>query len=493
MQVSLFHSLRQIRISTLARSMSWLVAGIILASLAIFFSSNYFMHEGFEARVRGELETMRNVVDDYLSNIRLRLAHEASLLAESEKLRQALAGRDYTALKSFAQKAMFGANASFATIVDEHGIVLARGHSDVKGDDISESSVMKKALVGESVVDLVRLKNNGLSAAAAVPVFVSGYQVGVLLFGEAFRTHSFVDEVKKVTNLEMTIFDGDERLSTTIIRDGKRAIGTRLESLEARHTVLEERKAYIGEAPILGRMYKTVYWPLQSDEGETLGIWFIGTEVEGMERVITGIAFSCLVSTLVIAAALSVLGVLFFRSLVNPLEHKAYVDSLTGITNRAGFEKSFKSVFVEQTGKGALFLMDLDNFKSVNDNLGHPVGDEVLVHTAHALKTVFRGTDIVARLGGDEFVVYAPTMDIADVIRKKSQNFLDAVRKTYSLPDGGSITVTASIGIALFPKDGGTYEKLYNSADTALYLAKDKGRNRYVLYDDNMSTFSLRE
>ncbi len=491
MHKSWLTQLRQIRISTLVRHMTWLVAGIVLASLAIFSASTYFMHQGFEDRLRGELKTMRNVVDDYVSNIRIRLAREASLLAESDKLRAALAARDYAALKTFAQKAVYAANASFTTIIDEHGIVLARGHSSKKGDDIGKQPFLRRALDGETSVDLVRMDNNGLSVAAAVPVFVSGQQVGVLLFGDAFRTNAFVDEVKKVTDLEMTIFDGDTRISTTIMHDGKRAVGTKLESQEARQAVLEDNLPYVGDAPIFGRMYKTVYWPMRSDQGDSLGIWFIGTEVEGMERVITRIAFSCLVSTLVIAVALSILGILFFRSLVNPLERKAYVDGLTGITNRAGFEKSFKSVFVEQSGKGALFLIDLDNFKAVNDNLGHPEGDAVLIHTAQVLKTVFRGTDIVARLGGDEFVVYAPTMESADVIRVKSQHFLEIVQKTYDLPSGGSVTVTASVGVALFPAHGSTYEVLYNSADTALYAAKEKGKNRYVLYDAGTEMASL--
>ncbi len=468
--------------ATIIWHMICLVVGIVLASLAIFFTSYRFMHEGIESHVRSEMEVMRTVVENYLSQTRLRLAREATLLAEANDLKDALAGRDYSALRMFAMKAKSTANATFTTITDEYGIVLARGHSDKKGDEITQTLLMRKALAGESCVDFVRLKNNGLSVAAAIPVFVSGYQVGVLLFGEAFKTHTFVDTVKATTKLEMTIFDEDRRISTTIMEHGKRIIGTKLENKEIFNTVINDYKIFNGESTILNRKYETIYWPIKTDNNDVLGIFFLGTDVNNIEVIITRIAFSCLISTLVIAFALSVLGVHILRTLVNPLKRKAYIDGLTGINNRLGFKQSIADILTNKKAKGTFFLIDLDNFKIVNDSLGHPVGDDVLVHTAHTLNRVFRRGDIIARLGGDEFVVYAPTMEEKEIIIAKAQEFHARIKKKYTLSEGCDIIITASIGVAMYPDNGSNYEQLYRNADTALYEAKNTGKNKFVIF-----------
>ena len=469
-------------ISSLVKHMTGFVAGIIIASLAIFFVSDHFMREGFEGRIAKELETAKHIVDEYVTLARKRLAHEAFLLAGSDELKKALAERDIAALRGFAQRAMYNADASFATITDERGFVLARGRGDGKGDDISDSEIMRKAISGSGSVDIAPLRNNGLSVAAAVPVFIDDIQVGVLLFGDAFRTNALVDSVKRIASLEATVFEGDKRISTTIERNGKRIVGSLLDTAAVRMTVFVNGVEYAGDASILGSPYRAVYWPIRSGEGKILGIWFVGTETGDIESAVFRTTLSCLIGTLLISSTLAILGIFFFRSLVNPLERQAHVDALTGIANRAGFKRAFGDIFSGQSACGALFLIDLDNFKTVNDNLGHPVGDEVLVHAAQVLKDVFRGKDIVARLGGDEFVVYAPTLDSVDVVKAKAESLLTKILKTYVLPGGGSVTVTTSIGVALYPRDGATYESIYHNADTALYAAKDGGRNRYVIF-----------
>ncbi|MBQ7585269.1 MAG: GGDEF domain-containing protein, partial [Desulfovibrionaceae bacterium] len=185
---------------------------------------------------------------------------------------------------------------------------------------------------------------------------------------------------------------------------------------------------------------------------------------------------------------LSVLGVWLFRCKINPLEKKAYVDMLTGITNRAGLNLALDSLFKKNLKSGALFLIDLDNFKEINDNLGHPIGDECLKRVAYLLKEVFKDKAIVARLGGDEFLVFVPNLDDIELIEEKAKEFLEIILYTYKLFNGEKLIVTASIGIALYPLHGKTQTPLYNNADNALYMAKNAGRNRYVIYDPSHSS-----
>ena len=468
--------------SIVARNMVMLILGILIAALTIFFASNYFMHEGFERHIKKDMETMRNVVDDDLANLKDRLFQEVLMLAQANELINAFRSKDHLLLASVAKSAKERFRASFATIVDAQGTVLARGYWDKRGDNIANSQVVLDALKGNANVDVVKLKNNGLSVGAAAPVYIDGQLVGAILFGEAFRTNSFVDEIKRTTGLEMTVFDTDVRISTTIMREGERAVGTYLENDNVRADVLREGNIYSANADILGKAYKTVYWPLRNTQGTILGMWFIGTEVEGIEEMITTIALSCLAATLVIAVALSCLGGIIFRSTVNPLEKKAYVDMLTGITNRAGFEKQFNLALSERPHSGAMFLIDLDNFKDINDNLGHPVGDECLKRVAYLLREVFRKDDIVARLGGDEFIVFASNMGSVESIKEKAQEFINIITYTYKLANNVKLTLTASIGISLYPKDGKTYTPLYNNADAALYTAKNRGRNQLIFF-----------
>ena len=464
--------------------MASLIAAVLLAALGIFLASNYFMRASFTEHFQKDMHTMRKVVDDDLANIKDRLFQEVTLLARSEELQQAYRAGDAQRLAAEAKSAMERFRASFATFTDADGTVLARGYSGKRGDNIADSTVMRRALGGKAAVDVLRLKNNGLSVGAAAPVVIDGNIVGAVLFGDAFRTHALVDEIKRVPDLELTVFDNDVRLSTTIIRDGERAVGTKLDNPEIAARVLQEGGTYSAHADILGKAYTTVYWPLRNNEDKILGMWFIGTEVEGLERTITTVALSCLAATMIIAVALSLLSVMFFRSIINPLEKKAFVDMLTGVTNRAGFEKAFDSALLAKHGGGVLFLVDLDHFKDLNDNLGHPVGDECLRRTARLLKDVFRETDIVARLGGDEFIVYAPTLVQAEAIRRKAREFLENCVFKYRLDNGVILTVTASMGIAVYPQDADSYVSLYNKADNALYASKNSGRNRFTIFSE---------
>ncbi|MBQ7617257.1 MAG: diguanylate cyclase, partial [Desulfovibrio sp.] len=426
---------------------------------------------------------MRSVVKDSLKDTMLRLLQETNILSDSRELELAFVLHDYQAMKNFAKRAMQRCKANFATIVDAKGVVLARGHSAKTGDNIADRAIIQKALAGQSVVDVVMLLNNGLSLGAASPVYLNSEVVGAVLFGDSFKTNAFVDEIKKVTGLEMTVFDQTTRLSTTIMRHGERMIGTKLENPKIITDVLEHGEIFQDDTQILGLSYKTIYWPIENKSGQILGMWFLGTEVESSERLITNTALSCLLATLVIATALSFFGVLFFRTVIRPLEQKAYYDLLTGITNRAGFERKIQKIFATPQAGGVLFLLDLDHFKELNDSLGHPKGDSCLKRTGRILSTSFRTIDLVARLGGDEFIVYCPSQISLEAIETRCKNLLRELRKDYKLASGETLTVTASLGVALCHAKELNFEQLYLMADDALYKSKEEGRDCYTIYD----------
>lgn len=152
-------------------------------------------------------------------------------------------------------------------------------------------------------------------------------------------------------------------------------------------------------------------------------------------------------------------------------------DSLTGLMNRRGFELRFQQNMEKDSGSTVMLMIDVDNFKVVNDTLGHPVGDKVLQAIARVLQAQ-SGSDCVARLGGDEFAVIFPGMSV-EALEAKLDYIMEAMRK---LQKKLHIPFTISTGAALLNGKCKSFEELYRSADEALYDAKRAGKNRYVIH-----------
>lgn len=165
------------------------------------------------------------------------------------------------------------------------------------------------------------------------------------------------------------------------------------------------------------------------------------------------------------------------------LKHSASYDALTGICNRHMIEELLERAFRDPSSSGALFIIDLDNFKSVNDIMGHPAGDKVLIETAEALRAEFRSGDVVGRLGGDEFLAFSKGLIRVDDVVRKACRLAKVGRRSVFSEDGREINLSFSIGIALYPDDGDSYETLYKHADTALYTSKDAGKGTFRLFN----------
>lgn len=171
------------------------------------------------------------------------------------------------------------------------------------------------------------------------------------------------------------------------------------------------------------------------------------------------------------------------------VEYLAYHDGLTGLPNRSLFSKLLtQHIALAQRNKRhvAVMFLDLDRFKSINDTLGHDAGDELLKEVAARLQHCLRDSDTVARLGGDEFVVILPDLQSAEHAAAVAQKILVATAKPFVLL-GTEFSVTASIGIATYPRDGRDEQTLTKNADVAMYHAKDEGKNNFQFYSQTLS------
>ena len=168
------------------------------------------------------------------------------------------------------------------------------------------------------------------------------------------------------------------------------------------------------------------------------------------------------------------------------IQQMAFYDSLTGLPNRKLFSDRLGIVLAQakrNKKKVGIVMLDLDNFKDVNDTLGHDVGDTLLKAVAERLSGTLRKSDTVARFGGDEFVLIFPDMEVIEEAIQVVQKIIDRFHKPF-LIDTHQLVVTTSIGIAVYPKDGMDEEILMKNADIAMYQAKQAGRARYQLYKE---------
>ncbi len=165
------------------------------------------------------------------------------------------------------------------------------------------------------------------------------------------------------------------------------------------------------------------------------------------------------------------------------LVEKSERDTLTGAYNKAAI-RTLISDYLNENEFGALLIFDIDNFKSINDNMGHNYGDSVLCEIYDKVRPFFRASDYFGRFGGDEFVVFFKGKIYKSEIEIIAKRICDTVRNDYVVDDI-SVRVSASIGISVSPLHGSSYENLFEAADSALYQAKRKGKDTFVIFDRN--------
>ena len=166
------------------------------------------------------------------------------------------------------------------------------------------------------------------------------------------------------------------------------------------------------------------------------------------------------------------------------LELTAKKDALTGLWNRRHLEECIEALVAKKDALAAFLLIDLDDFKMVNDQMGHLVGDAVLTHFAKELKKILPEEDIVFRIGGDEFVVLSTSVKTIEEAENLAIRINSEVITRVNILKGPGNDISASIGVSMIPGNGRDLKTLYNKSDKALYLVKKNGKNAYHFYQE---------
>ncbi len=290
------------------------VGGTTFASAYYFFSRSF--DEQAEKRIDLTSKAVQGTLDDLLDKIR---KHAVSFSTRPE-LAEAIERKDTKLLQKLGKELMTDNGLEVLTIADIEGKVVARGHSEKKGDSVANQLNVKKALAGEVSVGIEEGTAVKFSLRAGAPVKNGDRIVGTITPGiDLTGSAKFVDDMKKRFNVECTIFNGDKRVSTTLEMDGKRLIGTKIDNPKVTETVLRNGLKYLNTNSIRGQAYNTAYWPIIGADGKIAGMFFVGSDRKNIEKTSRTVFMAVMITVMTVGLLTGAAGYFLSRSLVGPV------------------------------------------------------------------------------------------------------------------------------------------------------------------------------
>ena len=293
------------------------VVGLVVSLLIIGY---LLVAKNAENTVTESLNADKKILQSEIdSNLEL-LSVLAKLLAENPDFVTAVESRDNFAIKRFAKSLTDESQIDFVTITDTNGDVLARGHSDKAGDNVGPDRIsIHTPLSGTPITGLEPGSVVPLTLASGVPIMSNGKIIGALVMGQDLSNGNFVNKMKEKTGVECTIFLDDTRISTTVLKDGKPAVGTKLSNDEIYSEVISKSETILSRNTIVGKEYSTLYWPWKQLNDKNGGIFFVGTSRDEIESVQNNIIILFLSAGAGLGLIMIVIGVLVARAITIPL------------------------------------------------------------------------------------------------------------------------------------------------------------------------------
>lgn len=293
--------------------------GILAVGLSIVlymaYNANLLVQKANVARSDSALVTMESIFDQYKSDS----VKAAEYIARNEAVIQSVASGAAYNVKAAVTEAekQIGLNVDFVTITNSSGIVIARTHSDKTGDIVTNQKNVSQALAGKTTTQTDLGTEIKLSIRTGAPVKdAKGNIIGVISTGYSMVKPEFVDKMKNMTGNEFTVFIGDERVNTTVMTNGQRAVGTKLDPAIAK-TVLVDHNVYKGETKIVGSAHTAIYKPLINGEGEVIGILFAGIPIGELKAALLRTYETSAVIVFLIIILVAVLLTVFLRKAVS--------------------------------------------------------------------------------------------------------------------------------------------------------------------------------
>jgi diguanylate cyclase (GGDEF)-like protein/PAS domain S-box-containing protein len=220
---------------------------------------------------------------------------------------------------------------------------------------------------------------------------------------------------------------------------------------------------------------------------------YVNYEFEFNNRITMGTLSPIFENEKVVEVIGSVVDITDKKEAEKKIQHMAYYDMLTDLPNRVLFsQRLWDAIRAAEAKNGQIAVMyfDLDNFKRINDTLGHTTGDLVLKEVSKRLRNITNGKELVSRMGGDEFILLISDIESEDYASQRAGEILNVFKPSFNI-DGNEFFITPSIGISIYPSDGQNMEELIRNADMAMYRAKEYGKNNYQFYNISMNSMAI--
>jgi diguanylate cyclase (GGDEF)-like protein len=446
----------------------------IALSAALYLTVNVAAGESDTASLAKE----RNVVEHVISGLRTTIAHDQeNVTVWDQAITEIDKADDQTWLDNnlgIWMNQYFGHDGSFVVKADGTVVLEYLAESDPHG------SFEKIASIANPLIDRLRSRlgagetpaedGHALSIGEGTVVIVDG-RPAIISVKPFISDSGNIQQVKgqEATHVALQYLDG-----------------AFLKSLSQQHSI--QKLTFKSRA---SEDDEHVYAPIRNSNDTVIGYLTWEPFRPGM-YVITATEPMLIAITILLVTTMSVLGWInwrrsgHLRDSQKELAHMAHNDSLTGLPNRATFSRSLEAMLTKSGSEtmDAVLYLDLDRFKEVNDTLGHPVGDKLIIEVGKRLTEVVGSELSVARIGGDEFIIALPDTSVLD-IEALCEKLIAAVRQPFTL-NGQMVVIGLSLGVSLTGKGARDANEMIREADIALYHAKATGRNRFAIFGAHM-------
>ena len=331
-------------------SLTGKIIGLIITTVLVvggitFGSAFYFLSKGYDEQAEKEVALTSKMIQANFDDLKEKVKNSAASLAGRPDVTAAVEKKDGAYLKNLGKQLMANEGIGFVTFADKDGNVIARGHSDKTGDNVTNQSNVKKALAGEIAAGVEEGTEVQLSLRAGAPLKVEGRIVGTVTPGiDLQKEHLFVDDIKKRFGVECTLFKQDERITTTLMRDGQRIVGTKMDNPRVIETVLRSGQTFLNRNKIQGEDYNTAYWPIAGADGKVAGMFFIGKDRTAIAKSLWGVVWAILISVLAVGLLMGAAGWFLARSTARPIFRAAkFLNRTAGEVTAAASQISMAS------------------------------------------------------------------------------------------------------------------------------------------------------
>jgi len=411
------------RMSFSGKIIGLVVLVVLIVGSVTVGASYYFFSKGLNQQAEEAIAQTASGVQSVQEEILDRVKRHAVSFATRQDLAEAIEKKDTKAVQQIAKVLMVNNNLEVLTVADAQGKVVGRGHSGKTGDSVANQLNVKKALTGEASVGVEEGTVVKFSLRAGAPVRIGDRIVGTVTPGiDLTATTTFVDTIKKRFHVECTIFQGDERVSTTLEKDGKRISGTKLDNPEVIQAVLRDGKQSISKNMINGKAYDAAYWPLIGADGKIGGMMFAGKERTIIEGVTRTVITAVLITGLFVGILMLLAGRLLAGSLVKPVlktmgslgksanEVSTAATQLSSISQQLASGASEQAASIEETSS---FLEEMSSMTKQNAD-GVKQANQLMVGTK---ETVSRASLSMEQLTVSMGEISKASMETSKIIK----------------------------------------------------------------------------